>query len=158
VSRRMRTLVIGTCTALVLVAAGCGDNKNVLRPCKPNTNEPGCRPPAPVNITAAISQRNGVEISPRKLGAGPATLIVTNQTGASQTLIVKPLDADQGCPPPKDVAPAGDSGAINPQGTATVQVDLSEGDFCISAGDGVRAAVLHVGHERPSAQNDVLQP
>ena len=46
------------------------------------------RPPSPIVITAAIVPHQ-VSVSPRRFGAGPITLIVTNETSASQQLTLR---------------------------------------------------------------------
>ena len=52
-----------------------------------------------------------------------------------------------------------DTTPINPRGTATLKVDVREGDWKLSTGDGgIRAAAVSVGQERKSAQGDLLQP
>ena len=58
-------------TALAALAlAGCGGDEEY-------TNEP--RSPAPINVTAAITEKK-LAVSPRRFGAGPINLIVSNQT------------------------------------------------------------------------------
>src|SRR4051812_29833713 len=58
------------------VATGCGDTSS-------HKNDP--RPPAPIVVTASVSN-DGISISPRRFGAGPIQLVVTNQTDASQEI------------------------------------------------------------------------
>ena len=48
---------------------------------------------------------------------------------------------------------------INPRGTATLKVDVRQGDWKLGTKDGaVRPAAVLVGRKRKSAQNDLLQP
>ena len=48
---------------------------------------------------------------------------------------------------------------INPRGTATLKVDVRQGDWMLGTKDGgVRAAAVSVGKLRKSAQNELLQP
>jgi hypothetical protein len=124
-----------------MIVAGCGGSTNYK-------NEP--RPPAPIVVTASIS-KNQVSVSPRKFGAGPVTLIVTNQTGASQQLT---LEINTGAAGFK-----GRTGPINPRDTSQLKADLDEGTYSVHVdGNSIRAAKLTVGKNRPSAQNDLLQP
>ncbi len=51
------------------------------------------------------------------------------------------------------------SGPINPQGTARVKLPLVQGACAVGDADGrLRPALLVVGAQRPSAQQDLLQP
>jgi hypothetical protein len=131
--------------ALALGVAACGggggDYKNELRP------------PSPIVVTASVS-KDQVSVSPRRLGAGPISLIVTNQTGASQQVTIE-SDTTPGSGPGvrQETAP------INPRDTATLKADVAPGTYRVHVvGDGIRAATFQVGKSRPSAQNDLLQP
>jgi hypothetical protein len=125
--------------ALAASAAGCGGSDYKNKP----------RPPVPIVLTASISPER-VSVSPTKFGGGPVTLIVTNQTQASQQLT---LESDGGS------AVNQQTGPINPHDTATLKADLTEGTYSVHvAGRGIRPQQLDVGPERPSAQNELLQP
>ena len=128
----------GAAAALV----GCGSTSNYA-------NLP--RPPAPITVTAAIINGH-VLVSPARFGAGPITLVVTNQTPRSQELTFETseLGGTQ-----SGVRQA--SGPINPQSTATLKADVRQGSY-ILRGRGVRPARIVVGPKRQSAQNDLLQP
>src|SRR3954454_17763494 len=76
--RLNRHIVLGVGGAALLVA-GCGSGSDYK-------NNP--RPPSPITITAAISSKR-VQVSPKRLGAGPITLVVTNQDGKSHDLVVE---------------------------------------------------------------------
>jgi hypothetical protein len=135
--------VLAGALALGVVACGSGggDYKNELRP------------PSPIVVTASVS-KDEVSVSPRKLGAGPISLIVTNQTGASQQVTIE-SDTTPGSGPGvrQETAP------INPRDTATLKADVAPGTYRVHVvGDGIRAATFRVGKPRPSAQNDLLQP
>jgi hypothetical protein len=135
--------------------AGCGDEDHVNHD----------RPPASINVTAAIAD-GGIHVSPRRFGAGPIRLIVSNQTAALQKLTFETDGDASGIT--QTTAP------IVPDGTATLEVDVTEGDYEIStaedeageahAGDERAArgrippAAVAVGAPRPSAQNELLQP
>jgi hypothetical protein len=137
-------IVLGA-TGAALLVAGCGSSSDYA-------NNP--RPPSPITITAAISGKR-VEVSPRRFGAGPITLVVTNQTGRSRDLV---LETDTG----GGSGQAGirqRTGPINPQGTASLKADLRQGHYTIRVRSGtIQPASLVVGRQRASAQNQLLQP
>ena len=130
------------CLALAAATvAGCGGSSDYK-------NEP--RPAAPIVVTASIG-KDAVSVSPKKFGAGPVTLIVTNQTAASQQLTVEIDSGEAGF--------KGRTGPINPRDTGQLKADLGEGTYSVHvAGNGIKGAELTVGKKRPSAQNDLLQP
>jgi hypothetical protein len=139
---RRRTAQVVPCLAVAAVTvAGCGGGSDYK-------NEP--RPPAPIVVTASIS-KNAVSVSPTKFGAGPVTLIVTNQTGASQQLTVEISNGQAGF--------KGRTGPINPRDTSELKGNLGQGTYSVHVdGASIRAAHLVVGKQRASAQNDLLQP
>jgi hypothetical protein len=139
---RRRTAQVVPCLAVAAVSVvGCGGGTDYK-------NEP--RPPAPIVVSASIS-KNQVSVSPRRFGAGPVTLIVTNQTGASQQLT---LEINTGAAGFK-----GRTGPINPRDTGQLKADLQQGTYSVHVdGGSIHAAKLTVGKERASAQNDLLQP
>src|SRR3954453_1530426 len=109
-----------TATGLIALAttiAGCGGGKDYA-------NDP--RPPTPVNITAAISDQR-VTVSPKKVGAGPVVIIIANETGEAHRVTVETdvLAADEGGIK-QQTAP------INPDGTATLKLDMREGRYTVS--------------------------
>jgi hypothetical protein len=138
----------GAAAAVAVLAvgvAGCGSNKSYK-------NEP--RPPAFITLTASIS-KDSVSVSPRHFGAGPVSLIITNQTDRAQQVTFASASG------------AGFSQAtakpINPSDTATLRADVPEGAAVVKVNaqggaDTIRPARLRVGPERPSAQNDLLLP
>lgn len=138
----MRKLTSGALSAVALAIVGCGGGGSYA-------NDP--RPPAPVTVTAAI-RPDGVTISPARIGAGPILLLATNETSRSQTLTVSQSTNATS-------AAADSTGPINPQGVGQLKVDVVEGHYAIKASQSsVRPATLHVGRQRPSAQNELLQP
>jgi hypothetical protein len=139
---RRRTAQVVPCIALATaLVSGCGSDTSYK-------NEP--RPPAPIVITASIN-KNAVAVSPRRFGAGPITLIVTNQTGASQQVTVEINNGQAGF--------KGRTGPINPRDTGQLKADLGRGTYSVHVdGNAIRPARLTVGRERASAQNDLLQP
>ena len=131
--------------AVVLVVAACGSNSADYK------NDP--RPPSPIVITGYISDQR-VSVSPRSLGAGPISLIVTNQTGTAQRVTLESAGPAGSGPGIKQV-----TAPISPQDTATLKIDVKPGSYSVHVGaDAIRAARLKVGPERESAQNDLLQP
>jgi hypothetical protein len=139
---RSRTAQVVPCLAVAATAvAGCGGSTNYK-------NEP--RPASPIVISASIS-KDQVSVSPHRFGAGPITLIVTNQTGASQQLTLAINTGAAGF--------KGRTGPINPRDTGQLKADLRRGIYSVHVdGGSIRGARLLVGRERPSAQNDLLQP
>ena len=105
------------------------------------------RPPVPINISVELAPTK-VTSSPDRFGAGPITLLVANQSGASQTLTIDGPRVRQSV------------GPINPQDTATLKVTVGSGDYTLSAdsASGLKPGRLTVGPPRPSAQNQLLLP
>jgi len=133
----------GIATALALVA-GCGGGDDYA-------NKP--RPPAPINVTAAITNSR-VSVSPQRFGAGPIVLIVSNQSSSAQEVTFQTEELG-GSEPGRRFSTT----PINPRGTATLKVDVRQGDWMLGTKDGgVRAAAVSVGKLRKSAQNELLQP
>ena len=129
----------------VLALGGCGSSSADYK------NDP--RPPGPIIITGYIDDQR-VSVSPRSLGAGPISLIVTNQTGAAQRVTLESANAAGTGPGLKQV-----TAPISPRDTATLKADVKPGSYTVHvSGDAIRAARLKVGRERASAQNDLLQP
>jgi hypothetical protein len=108
------------------------------------------RPPASITVTAAI--RDGrIKVSPRRFGAGPIRLIISNQTDSAQALTFETAGKAPGLI--QTTAP------INPAGTATLEVDVTQGLYSMTAADRhVRPAAVRVGAPRPSSQNQLLLP
>jgi hypothetical protein len=129
---------------MLTLLAGCGGGDDYA-------NRP--RPPAPINVTAAISNSR-ISISPHSFGAGPIVLIVSNQSSSAQEVTFA-TDELGGTEPGRTFSTT----PINPRGVATLKVDAREGDWELrTEDDAVRAAAVTVGKQRESAQNDLLQP
>ena len=128
-----------------LALGGCGSSSADYK------NDP--RPPGPIVITGYVDDQR-VSVSPRSMGAGPISLIVTNQTGTAQRVTLESADATGSGPGLKQV-----TAPISPRDTATLKADVKPGRYTVHvAGGAIRAARLEVGPERASAQNDLLQP
>jgi hypothetical protein len=124
--------------------SACGDSGTFA-------NEP--RPAAPITVTAAIDQSR-VRVSPEKFGAGPVTVIVSNQSGSTQeiTFETDEIGGTQGGIR-KSTGPVADGG------TASLQVDPRKGSYRLSVKDrAVQPAQLTVGAPRKSSQDELLQP
>ena len=146
--RTPRQAAVAACAITAAFAlASCGDEHKAAD----NTE----RPPTPIVVSASIDD-NSVAVSPKKLGAGPITLIISNQSSASQRVTLE-TDSEPGDSGPGRKAI--ETGPINPRETASVKGLVTEGTYALRVGgDDVKAAKLTVGKERPSAQNDLLQP
>jgi hypothetical protein len=131
-------------TALALAVAGCGGGSDYANK---------LRPPSPITITASIT--NGrILVSPARFGAGPITLVVTNQSTRSQELILETneLGGTQN-------GFRQQTGPINPQGTDELKADVRKGTYQLRVrAAGTRPAALVVGRRRASAQDQLLQP
>jgi len=127
---------------LGLLSSGCGEEDDYA-------NE--VRPPTPIVVGAAITDGR-VSVSPRQFGAGPVTLIVTNQTQRARevTLETDELGGESG-------GIRQSSGPINPGDTASLKANLARGTYRVSTDRGGSAS-LRVGPSRPSAQDELLQP
>jgi hypothetical protein len=143
--RAPRWAVVAACVlATVGVLLGCGADRRDYA----NLN----RPPVPVVVSASIDDST-VTVSPRRLGAGPITLVITNQSKASQQVTLE-QDA-RGAPADATVQ----TGPINPRETAQIQASVEQGAYALHVGGTkVRAAHLVVGRERASAQHDLMTP
>jgi len=137
---RFATVVLGA-TALI---AGCGEEDDY-------ENKP--RPAAPIVVAASISPEK-ISVSPKEFGAGPVTLIVTNQTDSAQEVKLE-TDEIGGTGPGIEQQ----TGPISPGDTASLKADLDEGTYRVGvSGRGISAAAVEVGEPRKSAQDDLLQP
>ena len=125
-----------------LVLGGCGGDDDFK-------NEP--RPPVPIQLSGVITE-DEVSVQPKKLGAGPIVLIVSNQTDRAHTIT---LDGPSGR---EEVGP------VNPQDTGRIQHNLEQGSYEVRAGsdqaveEEIAPAELAVGPKRPSSSGDVLLP
>lgn len=124
--------------------AGCGEEDDYA-------NEP--RPPSPITVTASISE-NRISVSPRSFGAGPVTLIVANQTQRAQEITLETQEIGGSAPGIRQR-----SGPINPGDTASLKANLRQGTYSVTVqGGATQPASLRVGGQRPSAQDELLQP
>jgi hypothetical protein len=139
-THRFAAVVLGA----VALASGCGEEDDY---------ENEARPASPIVVSAAITQ-DRVSVSPTTFGAGPVTLIVTNQTEAAQELTLETDEIGGGAPGIEQ-----ETGPISPGDTASLKADLREGTYRVGVnGRGIEEAALDVGEPRPSAQDQLLQP
>jgi hypothetical protein len=142
----IRAVRLPLALAAVVALAGCGDDDAAEYGNKP-------RPPAPINVTAAIDDER-IRVSPERFGSGPVVIIISNQSGAPQTVT---LETDE---------IGGSSGGIRrstseiaARSTGQLKVDPPEGTYRLSASTGgIAPAELEVGKRRRSAQDELLQP
>jgi hypothetical protein len=128
-------------SAATLAVVGCGNNDRYA-------NDP--RPPSPIVITASIG-KDKVSVSPKRFGAGPVSLVITNQTEAAQKVTFQSASGQAGFKQ--------ETGPINPADTATLKADVPEGAAEVKVGvQAIAPARINVGPKRPSAQNELLQP
>ena len=129
---------------VVALFAGCGEEDDY-------ENAP--RPPAPIVVSASINEQR-ISVAPTSFGAGPITLIVTNQTQAAQELRLETDEIGGSGPGIKQ-----ETGPISPGATASLKAELKKGTYKIAVnGAGIQEAALDVGDPRESAQNELLQP
>lgn len=130
-------------TVAAWALAGCGGESDYA-------NEP--RPPAPINVSASISP-DKVTVSPSEFGAGPITLLIANLTEETQQVTIETRELS------KEAGIQQTSSVINPRGTATLKVDVPEGDYVVRVDrPGIDEATVSVGDERASSQDQLLQP
>jgi hypothetical protein len=138
----MKTGVMALAAAAAVAFAGCGSDDDY-------ENKP--RPPAPIVLTASIS-KDKVSVSPARFGAGPVSLIITNQTGRPQEVTFASDEGGAGAFSQK-------TGPINPGDTATVKADVPQGGAVVKVATGtIDEAALRVGPKRKSSQDELLLP
>ena len=141
--RARRAIAAAFALAGLLALSACGEEDHVNRD----------RPAQSITVTAAIIDGR-IHVSPESFGAGPIRLIVANETDAEQAITFETDEVDSDKP-----GVTQKTGPINPADTTTIELDVREGDYAISAEDGdIRPASVKVGARRPSAQNDLLLP
>ena len=137
--RTRDALLIATAAMLV---AGCGGSKKF-------DNNP--RPPTPVQLTGVVTDKQ-VTVSPKRVGAGPVILLVSNQTNAAHTITL------EGGGTTETVGP------INPLDTAMLQSTVKPGTYTVKAGSKqatakeIQPGTLTVGQARSSSSNQLLLP
>lgn len=139
--RRRLASAAAACAGLAAVAAGCGT--------EPVAYRAHLQPPVPIVVTAAIDDRR-VRVTPARFGAGPVTIIVSNQSGAPQRVV---FEADE--PGGSRVA----AGPIADQDNRALQADPRPGAYRLAVRHGkIRPAAITVGAKRPAGQDDLARP
>ncbi len=137
--RARSRLVAPLAAVLAALAVGaCGEDDFA--------NDP--RPPAPIELTVRIADEV-VNVSPsaaRDVGAGLATITISNQSQEAASLtLTGPTDEDG------PEIPAG--------GTGEMKINLEEGEYTVATLEGnQREAKLEIGPDRKTSQNDLLLP
>jgi hypothetical protein len=137
-----RTRDVSLVIAAAIFVAGCGGSSKFKN---------DARPPTPVQLTGVVTDK-GVTISPKRVGAGPVILIVSNQTDAAHTITL------EGGGTTDTVGP------VPPLDTAQLQSTLKPGTYTVKAGSKqattkeIPEGTLTVGQDRASSSNQLLLP
>jgi hypothetical protein len=141
-TRRIRGFAVVLAAGVISVlAAGCGGEDFKNQP----------RPPVPLELTGVIQEKK-VTVSPNRVGAGPISITVSNQTKEVHTLTLEGEGVRERIPP------------INPLDTATIQKTLRPGTYEVRAGSSVavaneiRPASLFIGKKRRDSNDRLLLP
>ena len=130
----MRSIAAITVAAAMLLAASCGGDENY-------PNSP--RPSSAIVLSASITSE-AVSVFPTRFGAGPVSLVITNQTAAAQQIGFKAEGRADGFDQ--------QTGPINPGDTATLRAVVPRGKVTVKVlGDGIEPAELRVGAKRGGA-------
>jgi hypothetical protein len=149
--RARQTSFAALATLAALSLGACGESDF--------TNEPS-RAAAPIAVAAVIDQRE-VVVSPDRFGGGLVNITITNFSDSPVrfTLSGPKEVASQQIPPG---APADSSESPTPvtPSTTSLKVELPEGSYEASAGQGASAQpdTVQVGPKRPSSKNELLLP
>lgn len=146
----MRIRMIGI-AGMSLAAVACGSTGG--------SSPTVSRPPTPINMSVFVNDSR-ISVSPSRVGAGPVVFIVTNQASKAEALAISRYGA---------ASPLASTAPINPDGTTQLSVDFQPGDYTIATSrrgteaqlsepSPIRSASIHIGHERQSANNALLQP
>ncbi len=139
-SGRTRDVVVVVAGALLV--AGCGGGKHF---------ENKARPAAPIQLTGVVRD-NQVDISPKRVGAGPVILIVSNQTDLAHTITLEGEGTTDTV------------GPIQPLDTAKLQQTLKPGSYTLKAGSEQASAQsiapgrVTVTRDRQSSSDTLLLP
>jgi hypothetical protein len=140
-TRWIRGAAVLAAGVLGVLAVGCGDEDFKNKP----------RPPVAIELTGVIQEKK-VTVSPDKVGAGPISIIVSNQTKEAHTLTLEGQSVRERV------------GPVNPLDTATIQKTLRPGSYEVRAGSSVavaheiRPAELVVGKPRKDSNDRLLLP
>jgi hypothetical protein len=128
--------------AAAALLAGCGEDDF--------ENEP--RPPVTLELTGVI-QDDKLTVSPsRNLGAGPFSILISNQTDSRHTVTLEGGSIRHR------------AGLVAPDDTVEIRRTLAPGSYEVRAGSPravrreIQPAVLDIGEERPNSSNELLLP
>jgi hypothetical protein len=128
--------------AAAALAAGCGEDDF--------ENEP--RPPVPIELTGVI-QEDKLTVSPsRNIGAGPFTILISNQTDSNHTVTLEGGSIQERV------------GPVAPDDTVEIKRTLAPGSYEVRAGSAravrreIQPAMLDIGKQRRSSNNELLLP
>jgi hypothetical protein len=139
---RVRGVATFAVVAAAAIAAGCGEDDF--------ENEP--RPAVTLELSGVI-QEDKLTVSPsRNIGAGPFTILISNQTDAAHTVTLEGGSIQA------------QFGPVAPDDTVEIKRTLAPGSYEVRAGSKravrreIRPAMLDIGEERPSSNSDLLLP
>ena len=129
---------------VVLAVSACGSGEDF---------KDKARPAIPLQLSGVVTDK-AVSVEPSTLGAGPVTIVISNQSTRSHTVTL------QGGPhnTVEQVGP------INPLDTAQIQQTLDPGTYTVTAGSDnsaspeIKPATLHIGKARASSSGTLLLP
>ena len=128
--------------AAAALAAGCGEDDF--------ENEP--RPAVPIELTGVI-QEDKLTVSPsRNIGAGPFTILISNQTDSDHTVTLEGGSIQERV------------GPVAPDDTVEIKRTLAPGSYEVRAGSAravrreIQPAMLDIGKQRRSSNNELLLP
>jgi hypothetical protein len=128
--------------AAAALLAGCGEDDF--------ENEP--RPAVTLELTGVI-QEDKLTVSPsRNLGAGPFSILISNQTDAEHTVTLEGGSIQERV------------GPVAPDDTVEIKRTLAPGSYEVRAGSAravrreIQPATLDIGRERKSSNNELLLP
>jgi hypothetical protein len=134
--RAWRAACVAVASVAAVSLAACGSTDVDSKP----------RPPAPIEVTARVDSSK-VVVSPDRFGSGLVNITIANLSDSPVHFTLSG---------PKHAA----SPEIQPGAPAAMKVDLPQGSYQASAGQGTgpKAATVTVGPERKSSQNQLLLP
>lgn len=135
-SRRGRLVALAVPAALAgVLLAGCGAEDFPNNP----------RVAAPIEVSARVDS-DRVQVSPDKFGAGLVNFTVANLSGSPVRFnVTGPTE--------------GSTVEIQPGAPDYLKMNLKEGTYEVTASKAkIRPATIRVGPDRPSSQNELLEP
>ncbi|HEV2875548.1 MAG TPA: hypothetical protein VGW14_10390, partial [Thermoleophilaceae bacterium] len=137
---RVRGVATFAAVAAAALAAGCGEDDF--------ENEP--RPPVPMELSGVI-QDDRLTVSPsRNIGAGPFTILISNQTDAEHTVTLEGESVTE------------EVGPVQPDDTVEIKRTLAPGSYEVRAGSAravrreIQPAMLDIGAERENSNSELL--